>query len=552
MWSLFQLRPSSLVELRRDRQAIEKVSKVQGHCPCNLLISEGVMEKVNRRSFLNKSIAVLTGSGVAYYGSGQSQVLGANNDVRVAVTGVGGQGRHHIANYLKMPGVRIVALCDVNTEHMANAVAGLKENGVSVKTYRDFRKMMEDKEIDAVSIATPNHWHSLQGIWACQAGKHCTVEKPVSHNILEGRQLVKASRKYGVMCQGDFDIRSREGTRQAIKDIHSGEFGKIKVARGYIYKRRTSIGKVAGPSRIPTEVDYNLWSGPAELTPLMRGRLDYVWHWVWPTGCGELGNNGPHQLDVCRWALGRKGLPKRVMSIGGRFGYDDDGTTPNTQFAYYDYGDGDSIIYEFRGLGDDPIKKNDHTFESPSTAKMEQFEGVARNGVRLVTGYKGTGVNSGILIECEKGYISINDLKAYDYDGNVIKQWENTGDDPQGAFIKAVRSGKRSDLRNDILDGHLSTALSHMGNISYRVGQQSSPEEIREAIKDNDDLQEIYERLQKHLAKHNLSLNESQATIGPMLHFDSDKEEFTGDWSYEANMFLSRNYRKPFVVPENV
>lgn len=241
---------------------------------------------------------------------------------------------HNINAYLKIPGVRVVALCDADRDILARGVMEFKTRNEKVDAYVDIRELLEDKNIDAVSTATPNHWHSLVTVWSCQAGKDVCVEKPVSHNIFEGRKMVEAARKYKRIVQADLDRRSDEGLVEAVRYIQQGQLGNIVVVRGFCYKRRKSMGKVSGPQKVPGSVDYNLWCGPAPMGPLMRKNLHYDWHWVWATGCGEIGNNGPHQLDVCRWVLGQTKLPKRVMSIGGRFGYDDDGETPNTKKVY--------------------------------------------------------------------------------------------------------------------------------------------------------------------------------------------------------------------------
>ncbi len=496
------------------------------------------MSKLNRRSFLKSSV---TAAGFAAFAP-FSKVRGANNDVRVAVVGFNSMGKSHINAYRKMPGVRIVALCDVDTRVLDWGKQDFAKRNEKVGTYIDYRKLLEDKRIDAVSIVTPNHWHSLMGIWACQAGKDATVEKPVSHNIFEGRQLAEASRKYHRMVQGDFDQRSKESMHEAIGWLQAGRLGKIRLARARCYKHRASLGRVNGPGPIPKTVDYNLWTGPAPLLPLQRKKLHYDWHWVWATGCGELGNNGPHQLDVCRWALGHDDLPDRVFSIGGRFGYDDDGETANTQFIYYDYTPA-PIIYEVRGL---PPQTGE------SGKAMNLFEPITQDGVKLKSSYKGTGPNTGVVIECEHGYMDMGGPTAYDYRGNVIKAFKGENIGPQANFIKAVRSRKRADLRNDILDGHLSTALSHMGNISHRIGKRASQTDILDAIKGNKDMVEVYHRFKAHLDANLVDLEKTPATLGPMLTMNSKTERFTGDFSTEANMLLTRNYRRPFVVSETI
>lgn len=496
------------------------------------------MSMVNRRSFLKSSLAA---AGFATLPP-CSRVRGANGDIRVAVVGFNGMGKSHINAYRRIPGVRIVALCDVDSRVLDWGKQDFGKRNEPVDCYIDYRKLLEDRNIDAVSIVTPNHWHSLMGIWACQAGKDATVEKPVSHNIFEGRKLVEASRKYNRMVQGDFDQRSKESMHEAVRWIYAGNLGAIRLARGRCYKHRPSLGTVDGPQPVPETIDYDLWTGPATLLPLRRRRLHYDWHWVWATGCGELGNNGPHQLDVCRWVIGHEDLPARVFSVGGRFGYDDDGETANTQFIYYDYAPA-PIIYEVRGL---PPR------EGASGKTMDLFEPVASNGVTLNASYRGTGPNTGVVIECEDGYVDMGGPTAYDYQGKVLKQFTGENIGPQANFIKAVRSRKRRDLRNDILDGHLSTALSHMGNISHRIGRKTSPADILDSIKANPDLVEVYGRFKAHLAANGVDLERTPATLGPVLTMDSKAERFSGDFSAEANMLLSRNYRSPFVVPESV
>ncbi len=496
------------------------------------------MGTLNRRSFLKSTLA---GAGITALAP-FSRVRGANNDIRVAVVGFNGMGKSHINAYRKIPGVRIVALCDVDTRVLDWGKRDFAKRNEKVDTYIDYRQLLEDKDIDAVSIVTPNHWHSLMGIWACQAGKDATVEKPVSHNIFEGRKLAEASQKYNRMVQGDFDQRSKESMHEAVAWMQAGKLGEIRLARGRCYKYRASLGRVNGPGPVPKTVNYDLWTGPAPLLPLKRKKLHYDWHWVWATGCGELGNNGPHQLDVCRWALGHNDLPARVFSIGGRFGYDDDGETANTQFIYYDYRPA-PIIYEVRAL---PPRKG------ASGKNMDLFEPVNRSGAKLKSSYKGTGPNTGVIIECERGYVDMGGPTAYDYQGKVIKQFTGENIGPQANFIKALRSRKRSDLKNDILEGHLSTALSHMGNISHRIGQRSSAADIRDTIKANQDMIEVYERFKTHLSANEVDLERTPATLGPVLSMNSKTERFFGNFSTEANMLLSRNYRSPFVVPEKV
>jgi predicted dehydrogenase len=461
-----------------------------------------------------------------------SRALGANDDIRVGVVGFRGQGGGHIKRFLKIPGVRVVALCDVDQEVIAGQVKKFEERNETVAVYTDVRKMLEDKNIDAISIATPNHWHALMTIWACQAGKDVYVEKPVSHNIWEGRKMVQAARKYNRIVQTGTQSRSSRALHEALEYVKQGNLGKILVARGFCYKRRKSIGKVAGPRPIPQSVDYDLWNGPAPLGPLMRERLHYDWHWVWPTGNGDLGNQGIHQMDVCRWFLGQDKLAPKVMSVGGRFGYDDDGTTANTQIAVFAY-EPAPLIFEVRGL---PRRKGESGMDH----------------------YKSTRI--GVVIECENGY-HVADASgkgwSYDNNGKKIKQFAQPGaGEHQDNFIDAVRSRNVADLNADIPEGHLSSALCHMANISYQLGQRTPPQEIKEAIKTQPKIREAFGRFEDHLFSNWIDLSVDQPVLGPWLDMDPATERFVGSGPYSitrwANDMLTRNYRHPFVVPQNV
>jgi len=491
------------------------------------------MSKMTRRGFVRSALVTATaGSGLVQScrtartsraRSTWSKPVGANGDIRMAVVGFRSKGKTHIEGFHKMPGVRVVALCDVDSEFVDREVKKFTDRKEKVATYRDVRELLEDDTIDAIAIATPNHWHALISIWACQAGKDVYVEKPVSHNIWEGRQIVEAARKYGRIVQTGTQKRSDLTLQEAFEWIREGHLGKIVLSRGLCYKRRKSIGKVSGPQQPPATVDYNLWTGPAPLVPLMRKNLHYDWHWVWPTGNGDLGNQGIHEMDLSRWALGVDELAPKVISIGGRFGYDDDGETANTQIVFLDY-EKAPLIFEVRGL---PMNKT----------------------VDAMPHYRG--VRVGNVIHCEGGYFAGG--WAYDNDGNKIKQFAREGGrEHRENFIKAVRSRKRSDLNADILEGHLSSALCHMGNISYRLGHESSQGEIREAIRSESEALETFERFKEHLAANGVDISKTQATLGPWLKMDPQKERFVGSNARQANALLTRNYRKPFVVPKRV
>src|SRR6187401_2205023 len=311
------------------------------------------MKTTNRRSFI-KSTAIATAA-VSWSAKSWSQVPSANDDIRVAVIGFNGRGGDHLGGLAKVKGCRIAGLCDVDTKVLEKGQKGQADKGVTVEAYTDIRKLLESKNIDAVSIATPNHWHSLAALWAIQAGKDVYVEKPVSHNVYEGRKIVEAARKYGKICQTGTQSRSSLGLHEALAWTKEGNLGKILWARGTCYKRRPTIGKVAQETPWPESIDKDLWYGPAPIKPLMRSKLHYDWHWVWDTGNGDLGNQGIHQMDIARWFLGEDALSPSVFALGGRLGYVDDGETPNTMFLVHGY-EKAPLIFEVRGLPSEPAK----------------------------------------------------------------------------------------------------------------------------------------------------------------------------------------------------
>ena len=483
------------------------------------------MKNLNRRSFLKRS--ALTGATVAWSARSWSQVASANESVRVGVIGFGGRGKDHLGGMSKLPGVRITALCDVD-EAVMRAEA---EKRPGAETHKDLRALLDSKNVDVVTVATPNHWHSLAAIWAIQAGKDVYLEKPVSHNVWEGRQVVEAARKYKKIVQTGTQSRSSFAIREAVAWVQQGHFGKILVARGLCYKPRRSIGKVDGPQPIPAGIDYDQWCGPALKLPLMRQRLHYDWHWDFNTGNGDVGNQGIHQMDIARWFLGESELSPKVMSVGGRLGYIDDGNTPNTQVVWHGYAKA-PLIFEVRGL---PKGKEFQT-DKDWNGNMDKFRGGS----------------VAVVIHCEGGSVLVpnySSATAIDTEGKEVKKWQGA-DDHYENFLKAVRSRKSSDLNADILEGHLSSALCHTGNISYRLGKHASPEEISESIASDKDFVESYGRMAEHLAANGVFVAKDRLGVGPMLKMNPKTERFNGNAA--ANNLLTRPYRKPFVVPTHV
>ena len=490
------------------------------------------MKVLNRRSFLKSTALTAAAATVSWTAKSWSQVAGSNSNVRVAVVGFYGRGQDHIGGLTKVPGVRLTAFCDVDHNVLEKEVENFKKKGQDTEGYLDIRKMLESKNVDVVSIATPNHWHSLAAIWAIQAGKDVYVEKPVSHNVFEGRKLVEAARKYNKIVQTGTQSRSsRDGIQAAVDWVKAGNLGKILIARGLCYKPRQSIGKVNGPQPVPAHIDYDLWCGPALKLPLMRKRLHYDWHWIWNTGNGDLGNQGIHQMDIARWFLGEDALSPRVLSVGGRLGYIDDGETANTQIVYHAY-EKAPLIFEVRGL----------------PGGKDQQDGKKWAGG--MDKYKGASV--GVVIECEGGHVTVpnySSATAYDKDGKELKKWTGAVSHYDN-FIKAVRSRKATDLHADVLEGHLSSGLCHTGNVSLRLGEKKSPDEIRETIKGDKGMSETFGRMAEHLAANGLDITKDKLQLGVPLKMDPKTEKFLEN--EKASAMLTREYRPGFVVPEKV
>jgi predicted dehydrogenase len=484
------------------------------------------MSSLSRRSFIQ------AGASLAPF----ARVRGANDAIRVGIVGVGstvrigGKGKVDARDFAKIPGVRVAAFCDVDHANLDPEVQKWRDRGEKVEAYTDVRKLLENRDIDVVSVTPPNHWHALVTVWACQAGKDVFVQKPASHNLFEGRKMVEAAAKYKRIVQCPSNSRSPNGVMEAMEWARQGNLGKIRFVHGVNYAARTSIGKVAGAQPIPKSIDYDLWSGPAPVLPLMRENLHYDWHWQWHYGDGELGNWGPHILDGCRMAIDAKTMPRHVIACGGRFGYTDDGQTPNSQLMFYDFQPA-PVIFEIRGL------PRDKSFLASAWDK---------NQAATMDSY--CGIRQGTVVHCEGGYVAQN--KAFDQDGKLIRQFQPTSPNLNVNFIEAVRSRKAGDLVSPILEGHETVALIHASNISYRVGKTLSAGEIKERIGGNNDMVEAFGSFQEHLKVNDVDVDKMIA--GPMLAIDPAGERFTGDFSAEANQLARGEYRKPFIVPEKV
>jgi predicted dehydrogenase len=437
---------------------------------------------MERRHFLMSS-AALAGTAL------RTARASANDTVRIACVGLRGRGGNHLDGYSKLPNVEIAALVDVDESVLAKRTKQLEANGKKKPAvYADLRKLLEDKSIDAISIATPNHHHTLQTIWACQAGKDVYVEKPCAHNMFEAKQIVAAAQKHNRVVQHGSQSRSSTALKEAVQKMNDGSIiGDVYMARGLCFKWRDTINRTP-VEPVPAGVNYDLWLGPAPKREFTRNHFHYNWHWFWEYGNGDLGNQGIHEVDIARWGLGVK-YPTKVSCIGGHFMFDDDQETPNTLTATYEFNEGGKkrmMVFEVRhwmsnheaGVGESKTGRKD-----PNTI--------------------------GNLFYGSKGYLAIDGYTSY-------KTWlgknqeagpeAHKGGDHFANFIDVVRSRKKEDLNAPIEEGAISTTLVHLANISYRLGRT--------------------------------------------IHFDSEKYVCPGD--AEATKMFTRNYRAPFVVPAKV
>jgi predicted dehydrogenase len=418
------------------------------------------------------------------------RVLGANDRVRVAIVGLRGRGFDHIHTYHGIPGVEIAALCDVDERVMGTRLEDMEKSGLGKpKPYLDYRKLLEDKSIDAVSIATPNHWHALMGIWACQAGKDAYVEKPLSHNWWEGKQLVAAADKYNRIVQHGTQSRSSVGVKEAFQHIHAGLIGDVYLARGLCYKWRNTIGKQP-VEQVPTGVNYDLWLGPVPHREFTFNRFHYNWHWFWDTGNGDIGNQGIHEMDTARWGLGVK-FPTKVSAIGGHVMFDDDQETPNLLSCnfQFDGADGKRRILEFEvrhwmtnreaeigRFGKSSIPQAGlNATAKPAPVKKDSTLGPASGKPNTI----------GNIFYGPKGYLAVQEYETYK---SWLGETEEPGPSGHGKernfanFIDCVRSRNKQDLGAPVEEGHISCTLIHLANVSYRLGRTLNFDPVTEQV----------------------------------------------------------------------
>jgi hypothetical protein len=474
-----------------------------------------------RRAFLQGGLAAGAAMALPF---GRLHAAGANDEINVALIGCGNRGGQLAEMFARIKGVNLAGLCDPDQERVAAA----KKKYAKAKTFTDMRKVFDDGDIDAVIIATCNHWHALAAIWAMQAGKDVYVEKPLANNHWEGQQIVAAAKKHGRIVQVGTQQRSDPMQAEIKQFLHADRaIGKVLSARVNRYGVRESIGKRDTPLEIPKTVDYDLWLGPAQDQPIMRKNLHYDWHWVWNTGSGEMGNWGIHVLDDLRNNVfqDKVTLPTKICGGGGRVAWNDAGETPNLQMAYFEAG-GIPVV---TGLCNLPASPG-------GTSSPER-----------------PGPESGYIAYCEGGRLEgqRGSAVAFDSKGKEMKKFKGPGgnDLHQANFIDAVRRRDPSVLMAPADVGLYSTAWCHLANIATMVGGPHSRERIEQIKQLSEGSSRLIEELGSVL--HANDINPGDAIrISPVLEFDAKSEKFVGEHADEANRHLSREFRAPFVVPQ--
>jgi predicted dehydrogenase len=480
------------------------------------------MNSTSRRSFLK---AAGLGTLATLAPKTLLRAHGSNESIRMAVAGLNGRGGDHIKEWLGQKGVEIVYLVDPDTRTFGKRLKQIGDKGPAPKTVQDIRTALDDKNVDAISIATPNHWHSLMSIWACQAGKDVYVEKPLSHNVHEGKVAVEAAKKHNRIVAHGTQHRNSKWAN-VVEVVKSGQFGKLLISRATCYKdggdgwsTRRDIG--TKPFRDPPkELDFDLWLGPAPMQPFHDNLVHYRWHWFWDFGNGDIGNQGVHQMDIARWLIPDATLPKSVFSLGGRIGHKDQGQTPSSQIAIMDFGEA-QLIFEVRGWKSKPFAP-----AMDGCDNVLHFEG-------------GTIANGKFYPKGKSEGESLPTMNAKRGPG---------GDNHFANFIAAVRSRKVEDLNANVLDGHLSCALIHYANASHRLGTPVpfGGGAVKAAINGHADAGDSLSRLEEHLGQeHNIKLDDWPLTLGRKLTIDP-ATGMTND--VEANRLLKRQGRGRFVV----
>lgn len=480
----------------------------------------------SRRSFLQTSSVAALATSI----STKSMYAAAGDEIRLGFIGCGGRANELMSQFEKVKGTRVVALCDPD----AGTLARTAKRFPDAAKYADLRKLIENPSVDAVVVATCNHWHCLAAIWAMQAGKDVYVEKPLSHSQWEGEQTIAAARKYNRICQVGTQQRSDPMQTEVKAFLHDEKaLGAIQSVRVNRYGVRPSIGKRETPLAIDPAVDYDLWLGPAEDKPIMREKLHYDWHWDFNTGSGEMGNWGVHVLDDVRNVVFRDSVnvPKKIFGAGGRLVWNDAGETPNVHFVHFDTGSY-PVVIGLANITDGPITESD----KKSSSKTAEHPGPA----------------SGYIVYCEGGRYEgqRGGGKAFDASGKAIRTFKGNSGQPnhQQNFIDAVRSRDRTTLNAEVQIGHDSSGWCNLANIAYRAGVSYSMEQAAQ-LHDKNWL-ELVDSMTALLGRHGIKLDAAPMRLSPMLTIDPKSQHFIGNHAEAANAFIKRSYRKNFEVPE--
>ena len=477
------------------------------------------MRPINRRHFLWQS----AGIGAVLAVSPARAQHDLNGQLNLGLIGLGARGGEHLRRFGSLPNARIAALCDTDEAHLSLAAKGHPK----AACHTDLRRVLDDPNIDAVAIATCNHWHALAAIWACQAGKDVYVEKPLSHSHWEGQQVVRAAEKYDRIVQVGTQQRS-DPLQEELKDFLHAEkiLGPIRHVEVCRFGVRAPIGKRSTPLQPPATVDYNLWLGPALDQPMYRDKFHYDWHWNWNTGNGEMGNWGVHVLDDALNVVFRDDVPfpQRITAAGGRVLWNDAGQTPNACFAHFDTGSV-PLLFVLSNLTDGPT----------STRALNL-----------------RGVESGYVIQCEGGYYcgGRGGGAAFDSQDQLVRRFQ--GDAGVGHFrnfVDAALAHDRSRLKADVPIGHRSTAWCSMVDVAIRVGGGYEHNQAVSVDSDSDTWAAMTSMVEHHLGENSVDVA-TQFKLSPTLEFDTATERFTGQYANAANPLLRRNYRQPFAVPE--
>ncbi len=499
------------------------------------------MSRSTRRTFLKRTLAAAATVTIAGTKS-SGKVLGANDTIRIGVAGLNGRGRDHVEAFatMKKEKVQVTYLIDPDTRVFGK---GMKSKGdkdtlplvayvkakcnVTPKTVQDVRQALDDANLDAISIATPNHWHALMTIWACRANKDVFVEKPSCHNLAEGHMAAAYAGKYERIVQHGTQNRSDQKWAKVAKIIESGKLGKLLVSRALCYKRRDAgpgVVQSVKPVPTPSELDFNLWLGPAPERTYHENLVHYRWHWFWDFGNGDIGNQGVHQMDIARWMIPKARYPKTVVSIGGRFGPKDQAETPNTQLALFDFSHTQTkLIFEVRGLATENYKGED-------VGNILHLE-------------EGTIVGNSKFIP--KGKAEPEPLPDFgvEIDSNRYEGGHYAN------FIRAIRTRNKKDLTAGIEDGFYSSGLCLLANASYRVGEMVPFNQQANAFGDDKDAAEALGRMSEHL-KTKLGPTDGQMyRLGKQLRYNPESDNVK---ETDARQLLTGAYRKGFELPVKV